>query len=164
MKLPLKTIITTIGFLTLTACSAVTPMDESAPTTFTYDYKKLDASKSELFNRARNFLATNYGDTNEVLRVVDESEGIIIGRGSSPWNIMTNRCNTTHNVKFAAKENRARLQFELVSGAPAYSDCQGWAMPTEQGYKKIKADFDNFSERLEQALKGQGVDSSFSDF
>lgn len=167
MKLILKTAFAGIGFIALAACSSVTPMDESAPTTFTYDYKNLDASKSELFNRARNFLATNYGDTNEVLRVVDESEGIIIGRGSSPWTINKlagNQCSTTHNVKFAAKENRARLQFELVSGAPAYSGCPGWDMPTIDGYKEIKTDFDNFSERLEQALKGQGVDSSFSDF
>ncbi|RUO58520.1 hypothetical protein CWE25_02435 [Idiomarina fontislapidosi] len=139
-------------------------MDESNPTKFTYDYKDLNATKDEIFSRARNFLATNYGDTNEVLRVVDAKEGIIIGRGSSPWYIMTNSCSTEHNVKFAAKDNKARLQFELIQGAPAYSGCQGWAMPTEQGYQTIKSDFNAFSERLEQALKGEGKNSDFNNF
>lgn len=165
MKQSIYTALTFIGFVALTACSSVTPMDESAPTTFTYDYKELNATKSEIFNRARNFLATSYGDTNEVLRVVDAEQGIIIGRGSSSWSInklSADECSTTHNVKFAAKENRARLQFEIVSGAPAYSRCPGWDMPTIDGYQTIKTDFNAFSKRLEQALKGESSD--FSDF
>ncbi|ONF99865.1 hypothetical protein BWQ95_23825 [Aeromonas hydrophila] len=55
----------------------------------TYDYNIPNTNKDVLFKRARNHFATVYGDSRSVIRVQDEAEGLIIGKGAIDWKLGT---------------------------------------------------------------------------
>jgi hypothetical protein len=159
-----KAFLSVLAVLTISGCASLSPMSESSPRTFSYNYSNLDKSKDELYEIALSFIATRYGDSNSVLRVTDKEQGLIIGRGSSSWVLSLNSCSAEHQIKFASKDSRARLQFELLEGAPAYSQCPGWKLPTQSGYNEIKSTFQSFSESLEAELRGKGNQAEFMDF
>ncbi|MDD9305316.1 DUF4468 domain-containing protein [Aeromonas caviae] len=137
----------------------------------TYDYSIPGASKEQLFKRARDHFATVYGDSRSVIRVEDEKEGLILGKGAVDWNLATGSpvipymsCVASYNIRFLAKDAKARLQIELIEGAPAFSQCSGWPLPTITAYKEILASFDGTSEGVKTALNGLGEESTFKDF
>lgn len=148
----------------LAGCAGMSPARNDAQSEFTFDYQIQDKSKDELWKSARDYFAGAYGDSRSVFRVMDQDDGTIIGKGSASWMLLTNQCLTDYHIRFAAKDDKARLQFEIIRGAPALSQCQGWAWPTESGYKQIVNSFNAVSAGIESALNGNGDASSFKDF
>ena len=149
----------------ISGCASMSPASKDVQKTFTYDYEVESLDKEELWVRARNFFAEEYGDSRSVLRVQDREESTLIGRAIESWYLsslgMKTECLSEYNVRFQSKEGRARLKLELMEGVPALSDCTGWPWPTKNGYDSIVASFEQISQRLEEALKKS---SSFSDF
>ncbi|MEA9438560.1 DUF4468 domain-containing protein [Aeromonas caviae] len=134
----------------------------------TFDYNIPNASKNVLFTRARDHFATVYGDSRSVIRVQDENDGVIIGKGAIEWKVpvglVSLSCHSEYNIRFMAKDAKARLQMELIVGAPTYSQCTGWDRPTITAYKEVLTSFDNTSKNLDAALNGLGDGNSFKDF
>lgn len=137
----------------------------------TYDYSIEGARKDDLYQRARNYFAISFGDSRSVIRIEDKDEGLILGKGATSWRIETGNwavphldCYSEYDLRFMAKDNRARLQLTLLEGAPSFSQCSGWPRPTVTGYEKILRGFEDFSQRLELELKGEGSVSDFKDF
>ena len=123
-----------------------------------------------LFARARDYMATAYGDSRSVIRVQDENEAVIIGKGAVTWRMLPNNslsgsCSTEYNIRFIAKDEKARLQVELIYGAPVYSSCINWKAPSPAAYRyDVLPSFDQLSKDLGSALKGLGAGNSFKDF
>lgn len=73
-------------------------------TPVTYDYTIKDTSRSTLWQRARSHFATVYGDSRSVIRLEDEGEGLIIGKGAVSWhvykNIVNPICSSEYNIRF----------------------------------------------------------------
>jgi hypothetical protein len=95
------------------------PVSKDAQREFTYDYKIEGQSKDELWQRAKFFFVDSYGDSRAVFRDLDKEEGVIIGRGSTTWSLLGERCSSDYHVRFAAKDYKARLQLEIIDGVPA---------------------------------------------
>ncbi len=140
--------------------------DRNSQTKFNYDYKAPGKTKNELWTSARNYLAHAYGDSRSVFSVSDESDGILIGKGITNWNAggyPSVSCSSQYNIKFAAKDGKARLQLELLEGIAPGSKCQ-WAWPSKRGYNEIVNDFNSIGSGLGEALNGQSTTSDFMDF
>lgn len=164
----MKNIFLLSALLFLSGCPATLnlpmPVESNVQKIFTYDYSIPDTPKKTLFSRARNLFAESYGDSRVVFRVEDESEGLLIGKGLSSWFLLQSYCYTGYNIRFAAKDNKARLQLEVLEGAPPESHCKGWPMPSEDGYKEMVSNFESFSARMDQALRGKGTVDNFKNF
>lgn len=157
----------------LTGCAAVPP-DQMPITTeqreFVYDYAVPGRSQSQLYQAAREYMATAYGDSRAVSRVDDEAQGTIIGRALLPWNFSTGSfvlptitCANHYDVIFIAKEGRARLQLALKEGAMMPATC-AWALPPKRDYAQIPAEFDRISKGFGAALQGNGKLDSLRQF
>lgn len=175
MKIITSVFIVAIGALSLSGCASSmknpVQIDASLIEPQTYDYSFAGVDKDSLFIRARNHTATAFGDSNSVIRIQDQKDGIILGKGAVNWNLDTGsplipyiECTSSYDIRFMAKEGKARLQFELIQGAPVYSRCSGWGLPTPSGYEEIKRSFDQIALGFKNALSGSGALSSFSDF
>ncbi|MGY0616774.1 DUF4468 domain-containing protein [Vibrio sp. FJH11] len=144
------------------------PMKHEEVSAVTYDYTINNTEKSTLWMRARGHFATVYGDSRSVIRLEDEDEGLIIGKGAVNWNIyggaLNLTCSSEYNIRFMAKDNKARLQLELINGVPTYSRCNGWPLPSRYGYNQILSSYKDLSMGLESALNGKGKIEAFSDF
>lgn len=163
-----------LGIL-ITGCAATHDPSYTKITTqeikpITYDYAIPNTSKKDLFNRARDHFATVYGDSRSVIRVQDLESGMILGKGVIDWKLSTGswlipyiNCSSSYDVRFVAKENKARLQLELVQGIVPGSECR-WDLPTVSGYKEIQTSFNAISTSLEKALNGQGNVESLKNF
>lgn len=120
---------------------------------------------NKLWRNARDYFAGVYGDSRSVFRVMDENDGTLIGRGLAPWKIPGgSECSTEYHIRFAAKDNKARVQFELIEGVPPTSPCSGWPLPSQDGYDSIKRSFAMTAKEVEGALKGGGGKNKFKDF
>tara|TARA_B110000879_G_scaffold66666_1_gene93390 strand:- start:468 stop:974 length:507 start_codon:yes stop_codon:yes gene_type:complete len=155
----------------VSACATqmpIEPLPADAKTEFTYDYSIPDTEKATLWKRARDHFAGAYGDSRSVFRVMDESEGTIIGKGVSFWAFgnppYTVPCLTEYHIRFAAKDNKARLQISLINEVPASSRCTGWPLPTKIAYQEIVSSFVDHSNSLETALNGGGDVNDFKNF
>jgi len=148
----------------LAGCAGLAPAEDNAKSEFTFDYQVPERSKDELWKTARDYFAGAYGDSRSVIRVMDQDDGTIIGKGTASWMLMTNQCLTDYHIRFAAKDGKARLQFEMIRGVPAFSQCKGWPWPTQAGYDAIVAEFQMTSLGLENALKGHGDSAKLKDF
>lgn len=149
----------------------LTPILETSIEPITYDYSLPNVDKDTLFFRARDHFATVYGDSKSVIRVEDTQQGLILGKGAVGWKLYTGsitipyiQCTSNYNVRFMAKEFKARLQLELINGAPIYSKCSGWPLPTSAGYDEILLHFNDISLGVKKALDGSGSLKSFKDF
>ncbi|WP_270804973.1 MULTISPECIES: DUF4468 domain-containing protein [unclassified Aeromonas] len=146
----------------------VTQISSSDIKPITFDYSIPNVSKHTLFTRARDHFATIYGDSRSVIRVTDENEGVIIGKGAIEWKVSIGLvpliCHSEYNIRFMAKDAKARLQMELIEGAPTFSKCSGWTLPSINAYKDVLASFDRTSKGVESALNGVGDGNSFKDF
>lgn len=134
----------------------------------TYTYTDLSGSKTEIWKAARNHLATAYGDSKSVLRVEDENDGTLIGKGLVQWKMLTTTlspyCYSEYDIRFVAKDNKARLQLELLPGAPSLSECVAWSLPSRYGYDQILEKFAMISDQLESSLNGKGKLESMNNF
>jgi hypothetical protein len=162
----MKNVTAALLVATLCGCVGLTPMRRDVQREFTFDYSVPSKAQVDIWRAARDFFAEAYGDSRAVFRVMDESDGTIIGRGIEQWNLSWtgNVCSTEYHVRFAAKEGKARLQLELIDGVPAGSECSGWPWPTEQGYSDIVASFNEAAKMLEAALLGHGSTKKLKDF
>lgn len=156
-----KLLVMIIAPFFLSGCAGMMPAEKDVKKTFTYDYQVESVNQEDLWVRARDYFAETYGDSRSVLRVQDREEATLIGRGAATWYLATNRCSTEYHVRFQSKDEKARLQLELIEGVPSYSSCSGWPWPSKDGYQTIVTDFDALSAGLEKALNET---SSFSDF
>src|SRR5690606_4851272 len=135
-SLILSTTVFTLGLLTGCAAPQMGPgatmVTEDVLQPHTYDYNISSATKDVLFQRARDYFATSFGDSRSVIRVQDEGEGLILGKGAAQWSVHPASspypvlsCYSEYDVRFMAKDGKARLQVELIRGAPSYSVCSG---------------------------------------
>lgn len=169
-----KTVTTIFLAVALNGC-AVTPSPDMQPvgtsalSPVTTDYVIPGASKSDLFTRARNYLATVYGDSRAVIRVQDTDEGTIIGKGIASWCENTESLgmplqfcgDSEYDIRFIAKDGKARLQVQLLKGAPAGSQAPGWPLPPQGAYHDIQKSFEDLSSGLKSALNGTGESVDF---
>lgn len=149
--------------LALTGCASMKMAPADAPAEFTYDYTLEGKSKDQLYDVAVYYFAEKYNNSGSVVRVSDKENGVIYGKGVSTWNLLGNICSTAHEFRFAAKDGKARLQYELIRGVPSSSAC-GWDWPTESGYQEVVSEFNDFSVGLEKALKTGETKQGFMDF
>jgi hypothetical protein len=152
----------------MSSCASMTPADTDAQKEFTFDFSVPGKSQTDLWHNARDFFAEAYGDSRSVFRVMDEKDATIIGKGIALWNIglpgAYSKCQTEYHIRFAAKNDKARLQYEIIYGVPALSSCTGWPWPSKDGYAEIVAGFKNSAGKLETALKGAGTINKLKDF
>ena len=149
----------------LAGCATQSP--EKMPITteqreFVYEYSAAK-SKQELFKVARNYFALAAGDSKEITRVEDETEGTIIGKGNISWNYTTGSpvvpaipCASRASLIFIAKDGRARLQMRLEEGAVPEAQC-GWHLPPKQDYPQVVASFNRMAKGLESAINGDSA-------
>lgn len=144
------------------------PISQSDVHAQTYTYVDLDGSKDELWKKARNYIASAYGDSKAVLRVEDENSGTLIGKGIIKWKMLTSSlspyCYSEYDIRFVSKDNKARLQLELLAGVPSISECVAWPLPSKYGYQQITDKFLQISSELEISLRGKGKLESINDF
>lgn len=144
------------------------PIPQSDVQPKTYTYADLNGSKSELWKKARNYIATAYGDSKAVLRVEDENSGTLIGKGIIKWRMgdmtLSPYCYSEYDIRFVSKDNKARLQLELLAGVPSISECVAWTLPSRYGYQQITDKFSEISSQLEISLRGKGKLESINDF
>lgn len=157
--------------LTIQGCQSTPddrPISKEQLEVKTYTYVDLSASKETLWLRARDYLASTYVDSKTINRVSDKDEGIWIGYASTRWKMLdttfTQNCLSDYQIRFVAKDNKARLQLELLDATPPLSMCRGWSLPSGYGYKQIMAEFDQISRGLEHALRGQSKLDDMKDF
>lgn len=131
------------------------PANANTQKVFTYDYTIKGRSQADLWQKALSFFSENYVDNSVDLRETDANEGIIIGRGSAPWkfSVYSQSCLMDYHIRFAALNEKARLQFELIEGVPAGSPCKAWPWPTDDGYDQVLTYLDRAAKRLDAALK-----------
>ena len=156
----MRTVAALIAVGLLAGCAAIvenldefTPVDPNAPKEFTYDFSVPGKSQADLWRSARDYFAGEYGGS--VFRVLDEKDGTRIGRGFAPWTMAASRCLTEYQIKFASQDGKARLEYQLIAGVPARSQCSGWPRPSKRGYRQIIDSFTNSAKGLELALKGR---------
>jgi len=159
-----KLIVMMAALALIVGCAELQPARRDAQQEFTYDYSVPGAGKDALWTRARDYFAGAYGDSKEVMRVMDQSDGVILGKGLAAWGGFGTECHTAYHIRFAAKDQKARLQLELIYGAPPLSKCTGWHWPTEHGYGQIVAQFNNLATALGSALSGHGVSDRLKNF
>jgi len=154
------------AMILMTGCTALGPIDSTFRRVFTYDYQVPDKSKSDLYTAAVNFIAINYNDSNSVLRVTDKENGLIIGKGMSIWHEYGTDRQTPHDIKFAAKNGRARLEITIAGTARATSvgGVYVWPLPSPSGYNQMVNQFDALAKSLESELKDNSDLSKFNDF
>jgi hypothetical protein len=144
------------------------PISQSDVQAQTYTYIDLDDGKEELWTKARNYIATAYGNSNAVLRVEDEKSGTLIGKGMIKWKMLTSSispyCYSEYDIRFVAKDNKARLQLELLAGVPSISECVAWTLPSKYGYQQITDKFSQMSSQLASSLRGKGKLEAMNDF
>lgn len=160
-----KIIYSAIMLFFLSGCAGLATADRDLPREFTYDYQISNSSQVEIWKTARDFFAHSYGDSRSVFRVMDETDGTILGRATASWVVIDNNtCFTDYHIRFAAKNNKARLQLEIIEGVPAHSPCIGRPWPTVNGYDEITKGFNTLSKSLESALSGNSASKKLKDF
>jgi hypothetical protein len=146
-------------------CAAHYPVPRDSQKLFTYDFSLPGKSKSELWKTARNFFAEKYGDSRAVFRVMDEQDGTLLGKGVVTWNIVSGStgapCITNYYIRFASKNDKARLQFELIEGSDG---CPYYYLPPQKNYDEIVNNFSAIATELKADLSGKPAPASFKDF
>jgi hypothetical protein len=135
----------------------------------TYTYTELNGNKSELWKKARNYIATVYGDSKSVFRVEDEVDGVLLGKGVINWSMgggtaslgVKHYCSSEYDIRFVAKDNKAQLQLKI---SKTILECKNWITPSRYGYAEILREFERMSKELEASLRGNGQLESMHDF
>ena len=133
-----------------------------------FTYTDLTGDKEQLWNRANNYFASAYNNSKAVLRTSSQIQGTIIGKGIVSWKIRSDfyikPCYSEYQIRFVAKEHKARLQLELLEGTPPLSNCVYWTLPGGYGYQQVMDEFNEISSGLGKALRGEGKIESMKDF
>lgn len=102
------------------------------------------------------------------MRVEDESEGSLIGKGLVQWKMIDSAispyCYSSYDIRFLAKDGKARLQLELLSGVPAGSECVAWTLPSKYGYDQILVKFGLMAKTFETILRSEDSIGGINDF
>lgn len=155
----MRSFLTASLLLLLTGCASMEAVDPRAQRSFTYDYSVENTSKNDLYERARDYFATAYRDSDAVLKVQDKDSGTLTGKGVASWLFGgTAECFADYNIRFMAKEGKARLNLEMLQGDRG---CGPYGAINKPGYDHIVAEFKAISNELGAALNSQGA---FSDF
>ncbi|MDQ1363239.1 MAG: hypothetical protein QG652_1100 [Pseudomonadota bacterium] len=132
-------------------------MDEKQPMTFTYEYS-VTGSKLDLWRKGRDFFNSTYVDHRTVIKTTDENAATLTGRGLADWTLgagsrYQSTCSTAYQIQFAAANNKARVIFEITKGNAPESRCQGWPVPSQNGYIEIRKQFHDLHVALGTALR-----------
>lgn len=135
------------------------PSNGNTQKVFIYDFTVKGKSQADLWQNALLFFTEDYVDDSIDLSVMDANEGVIIGRGSAPWKfgVYDPNCLIDYNVRFAAKNEMAQLQFELIEGVPAGSPCTIWPWPSSDGYHQVLLYLNSAANKLDAALKSDAA-------
>ena len=146
----------------LFGCASISPAKKDVQREFTYDFIVKGRSQTELWKKARDFFAEMHDDSRSVF---SEKGGTIIGRGVAVWSLLgTSECRSDYHVRFASKNEKARLQLELIDGVPFASPCPGWSWPSASGYDEIVSSFNAIAKKLDTALKDNPPVNKLKDF
>lgn len=160
-----KQIILLTGIACVSGCASMSPMEnKKSLLEYTYDYQVPNKSKLEIWKGARDYIAQAFVSGKSVVQSEDSDDGTIYGNGIATWDLVTNQCLTAYQLRFAAKDGKARLQLEIERGVPAGSQCVGWPLPSRSGHAEIVRQFSIISRGLGDALNGKGGDASLKDF
>lgn len=168
----MKKFLPLIGIL-LTGCVS-TPSDQLPITTekreFLYDYTVVGKSKDELYVKANDFLAISFNNSKVISRVEDRKRGTIISKAIANWTLSTDGliitgmpCYSSYDIYFIAKDGKARLQLELMEGAPNPSVC-GWKLPPKRDYPQIVNLFDSIAKEMGSSLNGNSKLDKLNNF
>jgi hypothetical protein len=106
---------------------------------------------------SRIFLAEQYEDSTKVIKFIDETEGLIVGKATENWFLvmgnMSVRCQSSYSINIQANNNLVILKLNLENRAPSTSRCKGWDLPTQDGYKIIVESFNSFAVKLAKNLQ-----------
>lgn len=152
-------IIVLIASSILVGCTHLTPLElpilRSDIQTQTYTYNELNGKQDELWEKARKHIHTEYGQGEPVIRVANQMNGTLLGKGVVSWTISPETqlyCYSEYDFRLMARNNKARFQLKLLPGVLTKSNCEGRELPSQYGYKQIIDKFDLMSDRLERAL------------
>ena len=164
-------ILLVISALIVTGCAVSSKTNKSKEpmqSTFTYNYEVKEKIKPDLWRSARDYFASAYGDSRSVFRVMDKKDGTIIGQGTLAWSrqvlLAHYNCSINYHIRFIAKDNKARLQFELIDNPSSESSCDGYSLPIAKGHEKIKKEFSSIDNQLKLALQNKDAMSDFKSF
>ena len=150
----MRLILLSLAISILAGCAGLVPADRNLDSMFTYDYSVPGRTQTEIWKSARDYFAGTFGDSRAVWRVMDEMDGTLIGQGIAGWDLLGHYCLSNYHIRFAAKDNKARLQFEIIDGVPAGSPCVAWPWPSQNGYDSMAADFIKTSKAVHEVLSG----------
>lgn len=89
------------------------PLNDKGRVEFQEIIEVENVSKDELFTRANAWFVSAYNSANDVIQMSDKEQGIIIGKGIAPYEVMFLAKNypykLRHTIKVETKENKARL-------------------------------------------------------
>lgn len=110
---------------------------------------------------SRIFLAEHYEDSTKVIKFIDETEGLIVGKATEDWFLVMGeismRCQSSYSINIQANNNLVILKINLEKKAPSSSRCKGWDLPTEDGYKRIVESFNFLAVKLANNLQGNST-------
>lgn len=148
-----------IASLVLVGCTHLTPLElpilASDIQAQTYTYNELTGKQNELWGKARIHILTMYGQDQPIIRVANQTNGTLIGKGVISWKILPSSqsyCYSEYDFRLLARNNKARFQLQLLPGVQTKSNCKNWALPSQYGYKQIIDKFDIMADKLEFAL------------
>ncbi|MGR6834150.1 hypothetical protein [Aliivibrio wodanis] len=144
----------------LIGCVHLTPLELPILTSDiqaqTYTYNELTGKKNELWEKARQHILIMYGKNQPVIRVANQTNGTLIGRGVIGWKILPSSqsyCYSKYDFRLMVRDDKARFLLQLLPGVLAKSNCEGRELPSQYGYKKIIDEFDIMSDKLESVLR-----------
>lgn len=155
-------VVNALVVILLSGCSTPTPpeikpilLSDIKAQTFTYS--ELKGQQGALWEKARHHIAATYGKSQPVLRVENELNGTLLGKGVIRWKLQEGAssvyCYSDYDIRFMARDNKARFQLKLLAGIPEISECSDWELPSKYGYEQILHEFKEMSDRLELSFK-----------
>ncbi len=146
----------------LSGCSTqLSPLD-SPITVFdikaqTFTYNGLNGKQTTLWEKARRHIIVTYGQSQPILRVENKASGTLLGKGLVRWKLSSalesRYCYSEYDIRFMARDHKARLQLTLLPGVPTQSECDDWGLPSQYGYDQILDKFELISDNLDSVLR-----------
>lgn len=119
----------------------------TGPQEYVYE---IDASKDELFTRARLWVADTYNSAEAVLTFEDEDSGLLKGTAIGTVRQDGVYRNFKYNLSIYVKDNKSKINIGDIS--PFSGVTYGIDMTYESGYNLIKPELDALAESYEQFM------------
>ncbi|MGF1906661.1 hypothetical protein [Aliivibrio salmonicida] len=123
----------------------------------TFTYTELSDKQKVLWEKARRHIISTYGKSQPILRVENESNGTLLGKGLVQWKKSSSsdstHCYSEYDIRFMTRDHKARLQLTLLPGIPTKSECDDWGLPSQYGYEQILDKFTVMSDDLGSVLR-----------